>query len=58
MIPRLHDPIQEHGVLLYLNESFQGWELEVIPSESCGREHKNSFQKIVLVDVPGGSVWK
>ncbi|HZE21685.1 MAG TPA: STAS/SEC14 domain-containing protein [Desulfobaccales bacterium] len=57
LIPRLEDLIKEHGkvrVLLYLDDDFQGLELDAIKSEPFGLRHKDDFQKIAVV---GGS-WR
>jgi hypothetical protein len=57
LIPRLQDLIKAHGrvrVLLYLDNDFQGWELEAIRNHPFGLQHKDDFQKIAVV---GGS-WR
>ena len=56
LVPRLKAMIQEHGrvrVLLYLDEDFQGFELEALRRDGLGR-HQDDFQKIAVV---GGSWW-
>lgn len=57
LIPRLEAIIKEHGrarLLFFLDEDFQGFDLEALVSDPFGHEHKNDFQKIAVV---GGSWW-
>jgi hypothetical protein len=57
LIPRFKAIIKEHGrvrVLFYLDEDFQGWNLETLRREAFGSRHQEDFQKIAVV---GGSWW-
>jgi hypothetical protein len=57
LIPHLKAMIQEHGrvrVLFFLDEDFQGWDLEALQQEAFGPQHRDDFQKIAVV---GGSWW-
>jgi len=57
LMPRLKEMIMEHGgvrLLFYLDEDFQGFDLETIKNEAMSNENHNNFQKIAVV---GGSWW-
>jgi hypothetical protein len=57
LIPHLSTIIKEHGrvrLLFYLDEDFQGFDLEALKNEAFGHAHKDDFQKIAMV---GGSWW-
>jgi hypothetical protein len=57
LIPRLNPLIQEHGrvrVLFFLDEDFQGFDLEALQQEAFGPQHRDDFQKIAVV---GASWW-
>jgi len=57
LMPHLREIIKEHGrvrLLFYLEEDFQGFDLEAIKNEAFGSGHQDDFQKIAVV---GGSWW-
>ncbi len=57
LLPHLRGVIREHGqarLLFYLDEDFQGFDLEAVKNAALGSGHENDFQKIAVV---GGSWW-
>lgn len=58
LIPRLESLFNQHGtlkVLFYMDESFDGWDLEAAWDDaSLGLRHRTDFEKIAVV---GGPAW-
>ena len=57
-IPKLDQLIQQHGkirVVMYLDSSFEGWELGAMWDDATfGLKHRNDFERVAVV---GGARW-
>lgn len=60
-IPKLNELIQKHGkikIVFYLNETFDGWELEAMWDDAkFGLRHRDDFERIALVGGPRWVAW-